>query len=189
MKVIGIVGSARRGRNTATLVQRVLEGAKSEGLETSLFYISDYDIRPCLACMTCKRTGKCSQDDDMKTFYEAFRDAKVIVLGTPIYLDHISAQTKLFLDRMYPYLGPSLEHRFPKGVKAVLVVTWGASGLNAYDDVVKWLKGRLSGYFDIETVAVLKAANADAVPVDRQAQLLERAFHIGEALAEYFRTG
>lgn len=117
MKVIGVVGSPRHGKNTATLVQKVLEGAENKGLETDLFYISDYDISPCRACNACKQTGECVQDDDMKVFYEAIGQAKVLVLGTPIYFDHVSAQTKIFLDRLYSYLHPNLAHRFPKGVK------------------------------------------------------------------------
>jgi multimeric flavodoxin WrbA len=45
----------------------------------------------------------------MQQLYRAINISKGLVLGTPIYFDHVSAQTKLFLDRLYAYLGPNLE--------------------------------------------------------------------------------
>ena len=75
MKVIGVVGSPRHGKNTATLVQKVLEGAESNSIGTALFYIGDYNINPCRACNACKRTGECVQDDDMKVLDAAMGQA------------------------------------------------------------------------------------------------------------------
>jgi multimeric flavodoxin WrbA len=184
MNVMGVVGSPRSKGNTAALVRKVLEGAESKGVETKLFCLGDYQIGGCRACMACKQTGECVQDDDMKLLHAAIREAKVLVLGTPIYLDHVSAQTKVFLDRLYSYLGPNLVHRFPKGVKGVLVFTWGASGPEAYDDVITWMRGGLSGYFDVETVAVIKAADTGSHPVSGRDDLLQRAFEVGVGLAE-----
>lgn len=185
MKAIGVVASPRRGKNTGTLVERVLDGARSVGIETELFYLGDYQIAPCRACDACKRTGECVQEDDMHILHAAIQQAGGLVLGTPIYFDHVSAQCKTFLDRLYSYLGPSPDygHRFPKGVKAVLVATWEATDPEQYDQVIDWLKGRLSGYYDVETVEAVKAANTNNVPVSQDTALLERAFQAGEALA------
>lgn len=184
--VIGIVGSPRRGRNTATLVQKVLEGAASKGLPTELFYISDYHINPCDACDACMPTGPCAQKDDMHVFYSAFNRARVLVWGTPIYFDHVSAQTKLVLDRMYLYTGPDPGQRFPAEVKGVLVATWEARDPTAYDSVIAWFRERLSHYFGIETVAVLKAADTNRKPVRQRPELLAEAFRVGTELAKWF---
>jgi len=182
-RVIGIVGSPRRGKNTATLVQKVLEGARSAGLETELLYISDYRINPCDACNACIRTGQCAQDDDMHLFHAALRRARALVLGTPIYFDHVSAQIKALLDRLYPYTGPNPAFRFPQGVKAVLVATWEDSNPTAYDDVIDWLEGRLSHYFGVETVGILKGSGTGNTPVSRREALLQEAFDAGARLA------
>ena len=187
IKVIGVVGSPRHGKNTGTLVQKVLEGVKSNGIETELFYISDYQISPCRACDACKQTGECVQDDDMKILHSAMGEAKGLVLGTPIYLDHVSAQTKVFLDRLYSYLGPNLERRFPKGVKSVLVVTWEAANPDQYNNVITWLQGRLSFYFGIETIEVIKAANTNTVPVSEKEDLLRKAFDTGVRLSDFLK--
>ncbi len=39
--VIGIVGSPRKGFNTDTLVQAVLDGAKDEGTQATKYYLTD----------------------------------------------------------------------------------------------------------------------------------------------------
>ena len=50
LKVVGMIGSPRKGMNTDTLVTRVLEGAKAVGAETEKIYLNDLNIMPCQAC-------------------------------------------------------------------------------------------------------------------------------------------
>jgi multimeric flavodoxin WrbA len=185
MKVVGVVGSPRHEMNTGLLVQKVLEGAKSQGVETDLFYLSDYKISPCRACRICKETRECVQNDDMKFLDLSITKAKVLILGTPIFLNHVSAQTKIFLDRLYPYLGPNLERRFPKGVKAVLVLTWGFPDPKAYDNVITWFQDTISTFFGIETIEIIKAGNTRNFPVSEAKDLLQNAFSIGIGLKDY----
>lgn len=47
MKVVGIVGSPRRGSNTEILVEQVLAGAAAAGAETQIFRLNDLNIRGC----------------------------------------------------------------------------------------------------------------------------------------------
>ncbi|OGO05253.1 MAG: hypothetical protein A2Y73_08955 [Chloroflexi bacterium RBG_13_56_8] len=110
MKIVGVSASPRRGKNTALLVQNVLQGAKGAGSETEFFQLDDYQW---------------VEGGNDKALHDALEEAQGLVLGTPIYLDHVSAQCKVFLDWLYTDLAANLKHRFPKGVKAVLVVTCG----------------------------------------------------------------
>ncbi|HJJ59455.1 MAG TPA: NAD(P)H-dependent oxidoreductase, partial [Methanocorpusculum sp.] len=52
-KVIGIVGSARKGNGLA-LTKAALEGAAEAGAETELIRLADLQIKPCLDCGYCK---------------------------------------------------------------------------------------------------------------------------------------
>jgi len=45
MKVLGVVGGARREGNTSRLVEEVLNGAREAGHEIILFRLADMDIR------------------------------------------------------------------------------------------------------------------------------------------------
>ncbi len=50
MKVIGLNGSPRKGWNTATLLERALEGAASHGVQTELLHLYDLNYKGCISC-------------------------------------------------------------------------------------------------------------------------------------------
>ena len=100
-RVLGIVGSPRRGGNTETLVDEVLRGAEEAGALVEKVILSKLDIAPCRACDACRRTGQCAQRDDMPTLLEKMERSQVWVLGTPVYYYGPTAQFKAFLDRWY----------------------------------------------------------------------------------------
>ena len=188
MRILGIMGSPRHSRNTGTLVEKILEGAESSGAETELYYINDYQIRPCQGCLACEDSGDCIEDDDMQMIYRSLKRMDGLVIGSPIYFDHISSQTKIFIDRLMCCVVPeTLQSRLQGGVKAVLVFTWEAEALDQYDSVSVWLQGRLSSYLDIETIDDIKAGNTNVnVPAENKV-LLQRAFDAGVKLVESLR--
>ena len=100
-RMLGIVGSPRRGGNTETLVDEVLHGAEEAGALVEKVILSKLDIAPCRACDACRKTGECAQRDDMAALLEKMERSQVWVLGTPIYWWGPTAQFKAFLDRWY----------------------------------------------------------------------------------------
>jgi len=180
MRVLGIVCSPRKEGNTARLVEAVLDGARGRGAETDVFHFRNLRVNPCRVCNDCEATGKCSQEDDMQPIYEAINAADFMVLGTPIYHDHVSAQAKALTDRLYAY---EWKDTFPKGMKAVVIVTYEWDNPTGYDKVVEWIEGTLKRYYRIETVKVLKACNTSKMPVAQRPELLMEARAIGEGLS------
>ena len=55
MKIVSIQGSPRRSQNTAAIMGKILEGARSSGAEITQFTINEMKIHPCLACDQCKK--------------------------------------------------------------------------------------------------------------------------------------
>lgn len=100
-RVLGIVGSARRGGNTETLVDEVLRGAEEAGATVEKVILSRLDIAPCQGCDSCRNDNKCVHEDDMLALMEKMERSQVWVLGTPVYWWGPSAQFKTFLDRWY----------------------------------------------------------------------------------------
>ena len=102
-RVLGIIGSPRRGGNTETLVDEVLRGADAAraGALTEKVILNELDIAPCRACNGCQETGACVQKDDMQILLDKMRHSQVWVLGTPIYWWGPTAQFKAFIDRWY----------------------------------------------------------------------------------------
>ena len=60
----------------------------------------DYDLRFGNACGTCRADGDCAFEDDVPAVYARLRAADGLVLGSPVYIDLVSGQMKLLVDRM-----------------------------------------------------------------------------------------
>jgi multimeric flavodoxin WrbA len=184
MLVIGVNGSPNPNHNTGFLVRKALEGAGQRGAQTRLFDLGRMRIGPCIACMKCKKTGACGLKDDMLGFHDTVRHATALVLATPVYFDHVTAQFKTFLDRLYCYLGPDMEKNFPKNVRAGIVITYGDNDPVMYDGIIEWIKGRMSLYFGVETVGSVKAAGCpQTLTVDRDQESVDRTLDLGRLLA------
>ena len=103
MKILGIVGSARKKGNTAALVETALKSAKALGIQTHIAYLSDYSIAGCTGCEGCKKTYQCIVDDDMQKLYPQILEADAIILGSPTYFYNITSLMKAFIERLYCY--------------------------------------------------------------------------------------
>ena len=69
-RVLGIVGSPRRGGNTEILVDEVLAGAEEAGALAEKVILTRLNIAPCQACDACRDTDECVQQDDMSALLE-----------------------------------------------------------------------------------------------------------------------
>jgi len=187
MSIIAVNGSPRVAGNTMNLIGEVISAAEAAGGRTQLLQLGKLNISPCTACMGCKETAKCAVRDDMVEAYKAIDSAaepKGLIIGTPIYFDHITAQLKTWIDRLYCYTYTRLGQRmFPKGFRAVLVATYDAAEPKMYDAVLDWLAGRLEYYHRIETIARIVQPSATEKPLDRRADLIKKAQKAGKRLA------
>lgn len=100
MRILGLSGSPRVGGNTDIILNEALKAAKREGAEVSLMRISDYKLQPCDACGTCFDTRRCVIDDDGEKIYQEIFEADGIILGSPSYFQGVTAQMKIFIDRI-----------------------------------------------------------------------------------------
>ena len=99
MRVLGIVGSPRRGGNTDLLLAEVMRGAASRGAKVKAIILNDLTIAPCQHCDACLEKGKCKIEDDMQMIYRELEDADRIVLASPIQFMGVTAQMKTMIDR------------------------------------------------------------------------------------------
>lgn len=154
MKVIGINASPRKGANTQNLVEAILAGAAKEGAQTRLVNLRDLDINGCIGCEGCKKhLGKCVQKDDMTPLLQEMTAYDAIVMGTPVYWYHVTAQFKMLVDRLYSFLEfkenpqtgqPAIDSAFPNGKRFLLVISRGDPEPPAffpqfYDHLNEWL--------------------------------------------------
>ena len=101
MKVVGIVGSTRRGGNTEILTQIALEAIQKEGLETELINLAGKRMEPCDGCRSCTETGKCHIKDDFGSVFTKMKEADGIILATPVYYGAATPQIVSLISRFY----------------------------------------------------------------------------------------
>ena len=109
--VLGFSGSPRLDANTDTLVHAVLAGAASAGAETRFFRVQDMNMRPCCACMWCRENRGCAMKDEFSPLWPELFAADAVVIGSPVYMWQMTAQTKTLVDRLYPSLNPDFSTR------------------------------------------------------------------------------
>jgi len=110
MKVLAINGSPRKKWNSATLLEKALEGAESQGAETELVHLYDLDYKGCTSCFACKLKGgksygKCVMNDGLTPVLEKIANVDAFVLGSPIYFGTVTGEMRSFMERLlFPYL-------------------------------------------------------------------------------------
>ena len=68
-------------------------------MQAEFINISERDIRPCIGCMSCYKTGKCCLDDEADSISGLLSSADGIIIGTPTYASNVSGQLKTLIDR------------------------------------------------------------------------------------------
>ena len=147
MKVCGIVGSPNKNGNVDLLVSQVLKGASNQGAKTLKIYLNDLNVKPCQSCGVDPYPKYCLFDDDMELIYDALESCDVIVLGSPVYFDTVSAQVKLMIDRcncLMPYVKRvdgtyGFERRLKKRKKGVFIAVAGSQ--QEFDTILTTVKG------------------------------------------------
>lgn len=99
MKAIGIVGSPRKNGNTELLTAHALKAIAEEGFETELVQLAGLEIKPCNACMICKKEERCSLEDDLFPIYLKMKEADGIIVSSPVYYGSATALVKSFIER------------------------------------------------------------------------------------------
>lgn len=191
MKICGIVGSPKKNGNVDLLVTQILKGAQSQGAEVQKVYLNDLCIRPCQSCGTNPYPRYCLYEDDMTLIYRELESCDVIVLGSPVYFDTVSAQTKLVIDRctcLMPYVrrpdGTSgFERRLKKRKKGILIAVAGA------DQEFETIQKTVEGFFlwvNAEMVdAIFYAHENDELGcVKHDKEKMNHAFAVGVSLVQ-----
>ena len=98
MMVVGICGSPRE-QATDYVLKEALRMLEQQGFATRFFTVRRKRLGFCLQCDYCLAHKECVQKDDMQELYTLLKDAKGIIIATPVYNGGISAQTKAIMDR------------------------------------------------------------------------------------------
>jgi multimeric flavodoxin WrbA len=182
-KVTVIFGSPRKNGNTHLLVREAQRGLKDSGFDSDIFYLNEMVIKGCQACYFCKRheTAECAVKDDMQSIYTAVNESDGIIVASPIYFGGITGQTKLWLDRMFPYIDMNVGSRMRKGKKAAFIFTQNQPVSTLFEAHMASVRQML-GYigFDIrDSMLVCNVDKGYKPMVTENEELMKRAYALG----------
>jgi multimeric flavodoxin WrbA len=135
MKVVAINGSARKGGNTAILLNYALAEIAAEGIETELVELHRMNIHGCVVCRQCaaNKNRRCGQThDDGNMLIEKMIEADGILLGSPTYVTDVSPEIKALIDRACLVSGAN-GGMFRRKVGAAVVAVRRAGAIHAFD--------------------------------------------------------
>ncbi len=134
MKVFMINGSPHPKGNTYIALREMEKVFESEGIEVEILNIGNKDIRGCIACRSCSKTGKCVFDDTVNETAKKFRECDGLVVGSPVYYASANATLVAFLTRLF------YSTHFDKTMKVgAAVVAARRGGLSAtFDEMNKF---------------------------------------------------
>jgi len=84
-KVLLISGSPKKEGNTAQALQKCVVVLDSLGLETELLSLAGCRMLSCIACGKCIGSGWCSLDDGLNEIADKVRNARGLIVGSPVY--------------------------------------------------------------------------------------------------------
>ncbi len=134
MKVLLINGSPRVNGNTAMALREMEQVFAREGIETETIQVGSKNIRGCIGCRSCKKTGKCVFDDLVNETAPKFEACDGIVVGSPVYFASANATLVAFLTRLF-YSVPC-DKRMKVGASVVVARRGGLSA--TFDELNKF---------------------------------------------------
>ena len=197
MKVLAFNGSPRKEWNTATLLEKALEGAISQGAKTKLIHLYDLNYKGCLSCFACKTKGsksygRCAVKDDLAPIFKKIEASDAIILGSPFYYGTVSGEMKSFIERLlFPYMTYSDPPQvlFPKKIKTGFIYTMNVTEeqmkklgftqhIRLNEIILKMIFGASESLFSCDTYQFEDYSKvvADRFDVDKKAKRREEIF-------------
>ncbi len=158
-KIIAIYGSPRRNGNTATLLQKAVEGARDGGAEVEEIVLRDLKMSPCLEIYGCKNAGECQLKDDFQTARDQILASQGLMLASPVFFYTVSAHTKILMDRFQSlWVKKYWIHETRKGQpntqrKGLFIAVGATKGKKLFDGILLSLKY----FFDVIDMELWKA--------------------------------
>lgn len=100
-KVLILNGSPRKNGNTSIAIAEMEKVFIENGIEPVTVHIGNKDIRGCVACFSCMKTGKCAINDIVNELAPIFEEADGLVVASPVYYASANATLIACLDRLF----------------------------------------------------------------------------------------
>jgi len=170
MKIVAVCGSPHKGSCYSVL--STVADNHSE-IDYKLIMLGELDFKPCRGCYACIAHGeeKCPLRDDRDLVINEMLAADGVIFASPVYVNHISALMKSFIDRI------GYESHRPRffGKQAMVMAVCGGFGA---DKAARYMGGILTtfGYnvtSSLELQASTKSTKETALNQEKAAAAFE----------------
>jgi len=177
MKIVILVGSARKGGNTDLLVHAFAAGA-AEHNEVEFISVSDRHVNPCIGCDACykRKSHDCFQQDDMPGIYETLKTADLIAIASPVYFYGLSAQLKAIVDRLHAPIRNEFKVR-----KLALLLVAADTIPEVFDSILAQYNSTLS-YFHLTDAGKILVRGVEEKGAIRGNPALDEARELGRSI-------
>ena len=135
MKIVIVNGSYRINGATALILNEIYQELnKYEDMDVEIVHVADLELKYCVGCGSCYKTGKCIYNDDMEALSLKIANAHGVILGSPTYASNVSGQMKVIIDR-----GHFVIEQLLYGKYAISVTTYENYGGNDSSKVLNRL--------------------------------------------------
>ena len=177
MKVLILNGSPRVNGCTARALEEVSKTLNEEGIETETINVGNKDIRGCIACNSCSKTGKCVFNDIVNDIAVKFENVDGIIIGSPVYYAGSNGTIISLLDRLF------YSTHFDKTMKvgACVLSSRRAGSTSAMDEINK--------YFTICSMPIVSSSywnevhGREASDVEKDKEGLQTMRNLGRNMA------
>ncbi len=164
MRILMLNGSPHAAGVCAAALDEMKKIFDAEGVECETVHVGNKAVRGCVACNSCRMTGRCVFDDVVNEIAPKFEAADGLVVASPVYYASANATLVAVLDRLF-YSTP-----FSKHMKVgAAVVSARRGGLSATFD-------ELNKYFTISGMPVASSTYWNSIhgnTADEAAQDIE----------------
>ncbi|NHI94745.1 MAG: flavodoxin family protein [Candidatus Lokiarchaeota archaeon] len=182
-KILGVMGSPRKGGNTDILVSKILDGAKEMGANIEKISLNNLDIKECDGCHACWDGRKCSKHDDMNEIFNLIIECDIIIFGTPVYWYGPTGLMKLFLDRFVYFNSPANREKI-KDKSAVLAIPFEENDLETARPLVLMFEKSFK-YLEIKLIETILAPDVgEKGAILKKNEILDEAYTIGKNIGK-----
>jgi len=98
--IVAVNGSPHAGfGNTAMMLEMLRSSLAENDLLMEVVNLCEMEIDYCIGCGVCMEKGRCWIQDDHAGVVERLLAADGVILASPVYFFHVTAQMKTFMDR------------------------------------------------------------------------------------------
>jgi len=203
--ILSAFTAGRRNGNCEIYVKEALMAAEKKGIEVRLYRLTEYNLRPCIACpvLFCPASSditKCVAKDDAPFLAEAFLDSDGVIFAAPAYSLTANSLFFAFRDKVFgpkmdiagpmtgmpepPFIKGRYKHR-PCGLISVggcLHEHWTGFSLAELHTAVMSAQNEVVDHMNVYGIAQIDAAAVND-------EWLEKARKLGSNVADAMLTG